>query len=233
MLFAALLASLALYTNTVFAEHDPETHESKEAATVPEEEHAQAEEHSSEEAEHGAKEEHEHEHIVETSGPHVHSSATALSAQWVGVGTLVAAAAVFGIKVRSPNKLAYRYVVLALALGTGIMHVLLTPDHLADVSVEHAVFFAVAGTAWIGFGPLFTARPGRNLAIVGIVGAIGIVALYFITRIEGLPPPIGAPEGIDPVGIVSKIIEISLLVVLAHLAVYLKRTKPVEIGRPR
>jgi len=226
-----LALTLTLSSNISFAEDEhvseSQEHETEKTVAAPtvQEEHAQTEEHAS----HETKEEPKHEHIHKTvEGSHVHNSATAEAAQWVGVGTLLVAVPVFAIKTRSANKLAYKNAVLTLAVGVGITHVLLTPDHLVDVSIEHAAFFATAGFAQIGFGLLFMARPARRVAIIGAAGNVGSVILYFATRIENLPAPFGAPEGIDPVGIVAKIAEISLVALLIYLAVYLKKAKTVE-----
>ena len=183
--------------------------------------------------EHEAVEEPQHAHIHETKGgSHVHNSATAEAAQWVGVGTLSAAASIFGIKLRAKNNFAnYRLVVLTLVTGAGVIHLLVVPDHLADVSIEHAKFFTAAGVAQISFGILFMIKPTKRFAIIGIVGNIGSIILYLVTRIGNLPAPFGAPEGIDTVGILAKIVEISLVSLLIYLAIYYKKIKPVEVSR--
>jgi hypothetical protein len=174
----------------------------------------------------------EHEHMdVTTEGPHVHNSITAEAAQWIGVGTLLVAAPVFAIRMRSANKLRFKDVVVTLAIGIGIMHVLLAPDHLIDVGIEHGIFFAIAGSAQIGFGLLFISNPTRGLAIIGTAGTIGSIFLYFITRMLELPEPFGAPEGIDQVGIIAKVAEISLVAILIYLIVYLRKQMPVGIAK--
>ena len=172
-----------------------------------------------------------HEHMdVTTEDSHVHNSITADATQWIGIGTLLVAAPVFAIRMRSANKLGYKDVVLTLALGVGIMHLLLAPNHLIDVGIEHGIFFAVAGSAQIGFGLLFIFRPTRVLAIIGAVGAVGSIVFYFITRIVELPEPFVFTEGIDSVGIIAKTVEISLVALLVYLALYLK-TKSTEIAK--
>ena len=174
-----------------------------------------------------------HEHMdVTTEGPHVHNSITAEAAQWIGLGTLLVAAPVFAVRMRSANKLGCKDVVVTLALGVGIMHVLLALDHLADIGIEHGIFFAIAGSAQIGFGLLFICKPTRGLAIIGTAGTIGSIVLYFITRMGELPEPFRAPEGIDPVGIIAKIAEISLVALLVYLALYIK-TKSTEIEKTK
>ncbi len=218
-------------------------HEAENAAVdVKEDVHVDSQEHTSEEhsSHESAGVEHEvlggeapeHEHIREAEGPHVHNSATAEAVRWVAIGTLIAAASILGIKSRTRNKVAnYRFVVLSLAAGAGVTHLLLVPDHFVDVSMEHAKFFAATGIAQISFGILFMLRPSRRFAITGIIGNIGSIALYWITRIENLPAPFGAPEGIDPVGIVTKIVEISLVGLLVYLVLQYRKVRSVEVSR--
>ena len=128
-------------------------------------------------------------------------------------------------------ELAYKDVVLTLALGVGIMHVLLAPDHLEDdLGIAHGIYFVITGLTQIGFGLLFISKPTRGLAIIGTAGTIGSLFLYFITRIVDLPEPFGALEEIDQVGVIAKILEISLVVFLLYLAVYIK-TKSTGIKK--
>ncbi len=200
-----------------FLSHDDEIEK------TPDTEHTGEEHHSSHEIEPSMNEiedKPEHEHMDDTLEEiHVHSSVTAKAAQWIGVGTLLVVTPVFAIRMRSTNKLGCKDVVLILALGIGIMHVLLAPDHLLDVGIEHGIFFAITGSAQIGFGLLFFVKPTRGLAIIGIVGTIGSIVLYFITRMTELPEPFGSPEGMDQVGIIAKIVEVSMIAILTYLVV--------------
>jgi len=212
-----------------FLSHDDEIENTSAA------EHTEEEPHSSHEIEPSVNEIQdmpEHEHMDDTLEKiHVHSSVTAEAAQWIEVGTLLVTATVFAIRTRSTNKLGYKDVVLTLALGVGIMHVLLAPDHLIDVGMEHGIFFAITGSAQIGFGLLFIAKPTQRLAIIGIAGTTGSIVLYFITRMAELPEPFGASEGMDQVGIIAKMVEVSLVVILTYLIVYLKKEMSVGITK--
>ena len=229
-----LIAILSSSTDFSFAqgEHSLMTHDDELEHTSADE-HIEEEHDSSHEIEPSMNEvqdQPEHEHMDDTiEDIHVHSSLTAEAAQWIGVGTLLVTAPVFAIRTRSANKLGYKYVVLTLALGVGIMHLLLASDHLIDVGMEHGIFFAMLGLAQIGFGLLFIAKPTRKLAIIGIVGTIGSLVLYFITRMAELPEPFGAPEGIDQVGIIAKIVEVSMIAILTCLMVYLGKQMSVGI----
>ncbi len=230
ILITVLALTLTHYYDVSFAQSSEEQHEHQEEETVADpsqdthtdQETMLPEEHESEEG--------QHEHVRETGeGSHVHNSVTAEAAQWVGVGTLVAAASLFGINTRTRYKAkGYRFVVMALAVGAGIIHLLLVPDHLSDVSVEHARFFVALGVAQISFGILFMLRPTKRFAIIGIVGNMGSIILYWITRIADLPEPFGAPEGLDAVGIITKIVEMSLVALLIYLAVHYRKVRFLE-----
>jgi len=228
-----LITILSSSSDFSFAEdeHSLESHKNETEKTSVSE-HKEEEHHSSHENETSMNELNDqlkHEHMdVTTEGPHVHNSITAEAAQWIGLGTLLVAAPVFAIRMRSANKLGYKDVVLTLAIGVGIMHVLLAPDHLIDVGIAHGMFFIIAGYAQIGFGLLFISKPTRRLAIIGTAGTIGSIVLYFITRMVELPEPFGALEGIDQIGIIAKIVEISLVALLVYLVLYIKK-KSTEI----
>jgi len=215
-------------------EHSLESHQNEiEKTSVSED--IEEEHHSSHENETSMNElddQLKHEHMdVTTEDSHVHNSITADAAQWIGVGTLLVAAPVFAIRMRSANKLGYKDVVLILSIGIGIMHVLLALDHLIDVGMEHGIFFVLAGSAQIGFGLLFISKPTRRLAIIGTAGIIGSIVLYFITRMVELPEPFVAPEGLDQIGIIAKIAEVTLVAVLIYLIVYLRKQMPVGITK--
>ncbi len=230
-----LIAILSSSSDFSFAEeeHSLENHEN-EIEQTPISEHAE-EDHSSHEIEPTMKEiqdQPKHEHMDDTlEDIHVHNSITADAAQWIGVGTLLVVAPVFAIRMRSANKLGCKDVVVILAIGVGIMHVLLASDHLIDVGMEHGIFFAIAGSAQIGFGLLFISKPTRGLAIIGTAGTIGSIVLYFITRIVELPEPFGALEGIDQVGIIAKMAEISLVAILIYILVYLRKQMPIGLTK--
>jgi hypothetical protein len=77
--------------------------------------------------------------------------------------------------------------VLAVALAVaGVMHLLLTPDHLAD-STLMGVGFVAAGIAELGLAGAVLLRPGRAayLAVIGVAALL--VALYLYNVLVGLP----------------------------------------------
>ena len=233
ILILVLIAILSSSSDFSFAqeEHSLISHENETENTSAAE---HTEDNSSREIESSMKEmrdQLESEHMDDTPNDiHKHTSITAEIAQWIGVGTLLAAALVFAIRMRSANKLGYKYLVLTLALGVGIIHILLVPDHLTELGIEHGIFFGILGSTQIGFGLLFIAKPTRGLAIIGIVGTIGSIVLYFITRMGELES-LGFPEGMDQVGIIAKIVEVSLISILTYLIAYRRKQMPVEITK--
>ena len=100
-----------------------------------------------------------------------------------------------------------------------------------DSGIGHGIYFVITGLTQIGFGLLFISKPTRRLAIIGIAGTIGSTFLYFITRIVDLPEPFGALEDIDQVGIIAKIVELSLIVILTYLVVSLRKQMSVGITK--
>lgn len=164
---------------------------------------------------HDSKEIHDNEKHEQKDKSHVHASLSAEIAQWVGVGTM-AGLSMAALRMRVRGKIVLRNIVLLLSVGAGVMHVLLAPDHL-DVGIEHAGFFVVAGLSQIGFGIIFMLKPSRIMSVIGIIGNGGNIILYFVTRIKDFPIPFAAPEGIDAIGIIAKIIEISLVIFLLFL----------------
>jgi len=230
-----LIAILSSSSDFSFAEdeHSLESHQNEiEKTSVSEDKEEHNSTHENEMSMNELDDQLKQEHMdVTTEGSHVHNSITAEAAQWIGVGTLLVAAPVFAIRMRSANKLGCKDVVLILAIGVGIMHVLLAPDHLADAGIGHGIYFAITGSAQIGFGLLFISKPTRGLAIIGTAGTIGSIFLYFITRMVDLPEPFGALEGIDQVGIIAKIVEVFLIAILIYLIVYLRKQMPVGITK--
>jgi len=123
-----LIAILSSSSDFSFAEHEHslESHKNEiEKTSVSEHEEEHPSSHENETSMNELDDQLEHEHMdVTTEDSHVHNSITAEAAQWIGLGTLLVGAPVFAIRMRSANKLGYKDVVLILAIGVGIMHIL-------------------------------------------------------------------------------------------------------------
>lgn len=154
---------------------------------------------------------------------HIHDSKISNITTLIGVASLIASLWIIG-KIIPTGKRLESYLVLLLSFGTGIIHILLGPTHHTQVGVEHGLFFFAIGTYQIMFGILYLIS--KRLTKITITILIGSIILYTITRIEGMIEPFVAPEGIDMTGIVTKIIEASLVIILIKHIV-LKKEKRV------
>jgi hypothetical protein len=71
----------------------------------------------------------------------------------------------------------------------------------------------------------------RTFYLLGILGNAAIIALYVVTRTVGIPffgPEAGEVEALSAISVVSKVIELALIVCLAALV----RSTPAELTRP-
>lgn len=146
-----------------------------------------------------------------TEEHHVHDSKISNITTLVGVASLIPSLLIIS-KIIPAGKRLESYLVLLLSFGAGIIHILLGPTHYTQVGAEHGIFFFAIGTYQIMFGMIYFVS--KRLTKITIVILIGSIILYAITRIEGITEPFIAPEGIDTTGIITKIIEISLVAVL-------------------
>lgn len=130
-----------------------------------------------------------------------------------------------------------------LSVAAGLIHGGLIEDHLEEWW-GYGVFFLLAAMAQGMYGvalllqdvwkeddgPNRPRKPGVRWYAVGIAGNVGVIALYIVTRTVGIPlfgPAAGETEPVTPVGIVSKALEVALVVVLARL---LLRAKSGQIA---
>lgn len=126
-----------------------------------------------------------------------------------------------------------------LSIAAAIVHGLLTDDHFEEWW-GYGLFFAVAslaqglyGLAILGtramHGEPITRRwrPGsvRAFLVGGVAGNLLLVALYVVTRTSGIPifgPEAGETEPWEPLGILTKALE---LAIAATLVMLLSRTR--------
>lgn len=129
----------------------------------------------------------------------------------------------------SPDRLLLRASVLSAAAG--LVHGIVAPDHFAEWW-GYGAFFLAASFAQVGYGavPIFSRLVEgasiverwprgrvRAFAWAGIVGNVAIVALYVVTRTVGIPffgPEAGVVEEIRALDVVSKGIELGIVVTL-------------------
>ncbi len=102
-----------------------------------------------------------------------------------------------------------------LMLAAGVLHLLVIPQHW-DHAPAHGIFLGVAGVVQILWAAIFWFRSSGRLATAGILLSLSLISLWVITRF--LPAPFtGAPEEVDLVGVLIKVLEAASALVLALL----------------
>ncbi len=141
---------------------------------------------------------------------HIHDSLISKIALWVALIVLILALYIIGF-----TKDVHRFLIPTLAMGVGIVHVLLAPEHYSRVGFEQSVFFLGLGTYQLAFGLLFI-KGSRQLSKMTIVIITASIFLYFITRFDVNVKSLIVTEGIDSIGIMTKTIEVLLIIGLAY-----------------
>jgi hypothetical protein len=85
---------------------------------------------------------------------------------------------------RAPRLLVY--LAAALSLGAGYVHFAYAESHFQEWW-GYGVFFVLAGNLQALFAALLVWRPRAWQPLVGIVGNLGIVVVYVISRTSGIP----------------------------------------------
>lgn len=128
---------------------------------------------------------------------------------------------------------------ITLSMLAGLIHTSVTGEHF-DEGVVYGVFFIITSLAQFLFGAFLLFEAGsagtlagrnarRNVLLLwtGILGNLFLIALYFYTRLIGVPvgphPP--GPEPFEAPGVITKITETLLVVSLFEL---LRRTKRAQ-----
>jgi hypothetical protein len=110
-------------------------------------------------------------------------------------------------------------VVAILSLVAAVIHVWVMPEHF-DEWWGYGAFFLIAAAAQALYAVAILRAPTPTLLWVGIVGNLAIIALWAITRTIGIPgfgPHAGEIEEIGQIDIVSKLVELLLIIVLGVL----------------
>ena len=109
---------------------------------------------------------------------------------------------------------------IALSAIAGFIHILATPSHFEEW-VGYGLFFIIAAAAQAIYAVMLLFKgPERRLLYAGIIGNGLIIALYLVTRTVGVPvfgPEAGEVEPFGVMDVISKIVELGLIVSLVML----------------
>jgi hypothetical protein len=105
------------------------------------------------------------------------------------------------------------------------------PDHFEE-SLLYGTFFAVAATAQFAYSAMLLARPSRTLLVAGVLGNVGIVGLWLVTRTLGIPlgPAAGTTESFGGLDVLTAVFELTTAVGAA--AVIGRRDRPLRPAGP-
>ena len=90
-----------------------------------------------------------------------------------------------------------------LAWAAGAIHLVAATEHLGE-HVTYAVFFTVLGCFQLWWGIAIGRSPTRRLLLAGGIVSLAVVALWIVSRTNGIPigPGSGGPE---PVGALDSV----------------------------
>lgn len=126
--------------------------------------------------------------------------------------------------------------VTILALTTGIIHLLLMNEHL-QTSLISGAFFGISGSTLIAYGimasKLYNQKIRMAYCFVGIGGAAALIVLYSFTRLVAFPYLGGGIiiESVSTLDIITKAVEVLLILVLVYSAVRLKENRQLEVKK--
>ena len=111
-----------------------------------------------------------------------------------------------------------RYAAAALALAAGLIYLGVAPEHSED-AFEYGRFMLVIGLAQIAAALLFLVHLSRALLVATIAGSVAVLAVFWEAYTTGVPfgPHAGDPEELRPAIVISKAIELGLLLALIPL----------------
>jgi hypothetical protein len=123
------------------------------------------------------------------------------------------------------KRIAAIYAVTIMMLSTGIIYFVAASETESSASVEMTLF-VVSGCAYIAVGLWMAKSKGSRIPyIVAIVGSLVLIGLYVLSRTVSLPI-VGLQEDIGTIDILSKILQIGIVVGSVYL---LKQNKRQEL----
>ena len=92
------------------------------------------------------------------------------------------------------DRAALRLAIGAAAIGAGVIHLTVTPEHLTEY-LPLGIGFLAAGVLQIAWGAAVAVLESRRLLLAGAAGSLLFVGVYVMSRTVGLPL---GPEAFEP-----------------------------------
>src|SRR5215207_8527328 len=124
-----------------------------------------------------------------------------------------------------------RWFLAALSAGAGVIHFAVSGGHF-DVSWMHGAFFAVVAWLQLAWAAGVILRPTRRLLTAGVVLNAGVIGVWAVSRIWGVPvgPDVWTPEAVSLADALSSGFEAGIVVlslaVLARPALAQRSVRP-------
>jgi hypothetical protein len=105
-----------------------------------------------------------------------------------------------------------RWLLAALSLGAGVIHFAVSGAHY-EVSWAHGTFFAVVAWLQLSWAVAVVLRPTRRLLIAGVLLNAGILGVWAVSRVWGVPigPSAWTPESIALSDALSSACEVAIV----------------------
>jgi hypothetical protein len=124
-----------------------------------------------------------------------------------------------------------RWILAALSLGAGVIHFAVSGEHY-ELSWTHGTFFAVVAWLQLSWAVAVVVRPTKGLLTAGVLLNTGILGVWAISRVWGVPigPDAWTPEDVGWSDVLSSVCEVGIVVlalaVLVRPAVAQRKLRP-------
>jgi len=124
-----------------------------------------------------------------------------------------------------------RWLLAALSLGAGVIHFAVSGEHY-ELSWAHGTFFAVIAWLQLSWAVAVVLRPKRSLLVAGVLLNAGILGVWAVSRVWGIPigPEAWTPESVALSDALSSACELGIvalaLAVLVRPAVAQRPLRP-------
>ena len=105
-----------------------------------------------------------------------------------------------------------RWLLAALSLGAGVIHFAVSGEHY-EVSWDHGTFFAVVAWLQLSWAVGVVVRPTRGLLAAGAILNAGILGVWAVSRVWGVPigPDAFTPEAVGWSDALSSVCELGIV----------------------